>query len=454
MERSFQEKNAVPRTASPCEEDTALHSLSVGPGSPVLLQDTILHETLETFVHEKLVERAVHAKGFGALGYFLTERSMQEFTTLSFLQTVGRRTPVAARFSLAAGGPGTPDTSRNIRGFSTKFYAEDGNFDLLCNHIPVFLVRDAIRFPEAIAALRPSPESGLSSPERFWSFAAQAPEALHFITWLYSDYGTMKSLRHLPASSVNAYVWRDAQGRRRYVKYHWQPVEGAAWLSRQEAVRLAGENPDIAGQELYETIAAGNPAEYRLSVQILDPAAASQLPYHPLDCTKLWDEERFPLLPVGRLVLDRNPTDYRQQVEKIAFSPANLLPGAELSEDKLLQGRSFIYWDAQRYRLGAGFREIPINSRRNRAPWSPDSEVTSGIGETLSGTIERSGLPDPDNFTQAGERYRSLPEIEREHLTENIAAELRAVQPDTRSTVLGYFQKADPELADKIQEQM
>lgn len=206
-------------------EQATLHSQTVGSRGPVLEQDSVLHETLQEFIHEKILERPVHVKGFGAFGYFQTIYPMSEHTTLSFLQNSNEKVPVMVRFSLAVSTKGTPDTSRNVRGFSTKFYTKEGIFDLLCNHIPVFSVRDPMRFPETIQALLPSPINNLLDPNRFWSFVARAPESIHFVVHLYSDAGTAKSLRHIPGHSVNTYVWRNAEGNRKYVKYHWYPFE-------------------------------------------------------------------------------------------------------------------------------------------------------------------------------------------------------------------------------------
>ena len=420
----------------------------------MLPQNGRLHETLAAFLHSQGRRRALHAKGYGALGYFLTEHPMSAFTTLSFLQAAGRRIPAAARFSLAVGGPGTPDMARGIRGFAVKLYADDGNFDLLCNHIPVFPVRDALRFPELIQALGPDPVSGLHSPQRFWEFAAAAPESAHFLTWLYADNGTPKSLRRLSAGSVNTYTWVNEKGERRYVRYHLLPAEGESYASRQEAAQLAAEDPDMAGRELFLSIDAGRPAEYALLVQLMEPQERQELPYDPLDSTKLWDERRYPLLPVGRLVLDRNPTDYRQQVENLAFSPMNLLPGAGLSEDKLLLGRALLYWDAQRLRLGEGFRSLPVNCRRNRAPWSPVDMVDAGLVEGSCGETGHAPAFAADDFTQAGERYRALPEIGQEHLVENIAAELCHSGPDVQAAILGYFSAADAGLAARLAQKL
>lgn len=412
-----------------------------------MTQDLVLHETLAAFVTEKPPERAVHVKGYGASGYFQTYRSMKPYTKLCFLQKPGQKTPVSARFSLATGNRGTPDTSRNVRGFSVKFYTEEGVFDLLCNHIPVFLVRDAIRFPEAIRSLSPSPENQLTDPRRFWDFAAGAPEATHFIVRLYSDEGTVKSLRHLKAYSVNTYVWRNEQGERRYVRYQWLPMAGVQFIDQREAKRLAGENPDFAGADLYRAIESGVPVQYELCVQLMNPEEEKSLPYDPLDDTKIWDPERYPLLPAGRLTLNTNPQNYMEQVEKLAFSPANLLAGAELSADKMLQGRASIYWDAQRYRLGSGFRSLPVNAQ---AEFKSEDAVTSGEGVRLSGYAQRSEIRKANDFTQAGEFFRSLNTIQKEHLSENLAQDLINASPSSRDTVLDYLKRASAELSEAV----
>ncbi|EFM10689.1 Catalase [Paenibacillus curdlanolyticus YK9] len=433
------------------DRPASYHSQTVGERGPVLEQDSVLHETLEEFIHTKILERPVHVKGAGAFGYFQTTHPMGAYTKLCFLQNPGQQVPVTVRFSLAVSNRGTPDTSRNVRGFSTKFYTPQGVFDLLCNHIPVFSVRDAIRFPETINAFLPSPKNNLLDPERFWSFVARAPESTNFVVWLYSDVGTVKSLRHIRGHSVNTYVWRNAQGVRSYVKYHWMPLAGAQYIDRQEAARLAGENPDIAAQDLYDTLATGKTVEYGLYVQLMNPEDEAALPYDPLDDTKIWDEAKYPMQPVGRLVLNRNPDNYMEQVEKIAFSPSNLLEGAELSDDKMLQGRTNIYSDSQRRRLGPDFRKIPINHQKN---WTPASQETSGSGRFVEGRLVRSDISKPDNFSQAGQFYRSLTPVQQEHLVGNLAADLAAVSPGTQSTVVGYLSQASAELGTRVAQQI
>ncbi|RKN75826.1 catalase [Paenibacillus ginsengarvi] len=435
----------------PANTSAPLHSQTVGPRGPVLEQDSLLHETLETFVHSKIIERPVHVKGCGAFGYFQTVHSMAAYTELGFLQHPGQQVPVTVRFSLAVSNKGTPDTSRNVRGFSTKFYTDDGVFDLLCNHIPVFLVRDAVRFPESIQAFLPSPVNNLIDPERFWSFIARAPEATHFLVRLYSDAGTVKSLRHIPGHGVNTYVWKNAQGVRTYVKYHWYPAAGIQYIDSREADKLAGQNPDYAAQDLYDTLASGQTVEYGLYVQLMNPEDETRLPFDPLDDTKVWDDRLYPLLPVGRLVLNRNPDNYMEQVEKLAFSPSNLLKGAELSDDKMLQGRANIYWDSQRRRLGPDFRHIPIN---HQSDWTPDSQITSGSGRFVEGHLVRSELPRPDNFTQAGEYYAALPPIQQQHLVDNLAGGLAGISAETQSVVLSYLHQASAELGDRVGRQL
>lgn len=428
------------------------HSQTVGDDGPVLVQDSILHERLETFVHRKGIERAVHVKGYGALGSFQTYQSMREYTKADFLQGAGRRTKVLVRFSLAVSNRGTPDSARNVHGFATRFYTEEGNFDIVGNHIPVFFIRDAMRFPETIAALSPSPRNNLADPGRFWDYLARTPEGTHMLTWLYSDVGTLASVRRMRGFGINTFVWVNAEGRRRYVKYHWIPLAGEEYLDRQQAEQLAAKDPDAAARDLYDTLANGGTVEYELCVQMMDPDDAQTLPFDPLDDTKVWSEERYPLIPVGKMTLDQNPEDYQTQVEQAAFSPANLVEGIELSADKMLQGRSFIYWDAQRRRLGPDFRGIPVN--RQQGGQSPRKMVTSGTGVPVAGEQVRADIQKPDDFTQAGERYLSLTEDHRERLVDNIASELYLAAPEAQECVLGYLSAAHAEFGERVSARM
>jgi len=428
-----------------------LFSQTVGETGPILLQDSVLHEALEIFIHAKILERPLHAKGFGAFGTFQTMHSMKKYTELGFLQTPGQHVPVMTRFSLAVGSSGVPDTSRNVRGFATKFYTPEGVFDLICNHLPVFLIRDGMRFPEALAALSPSPINNLPDPELFWRFIASAPEATYFVLQLYSDMGTLKSFRQMRGFGVTTYVWKNSEGIRHYVKYHWLPLAGVEYINAQEATMLAGTNPDIAGQNLYDTIESGKPVQYELHVQLMNPKDENSLPYDPLDATKIWDEQKYPLLPVGLLTLDHNPVNYMEQVEKVGFSPSNLLPGAELSSDRLLQSRANIYWDSQRNRLGKDFRSIPVNHQEN---WSPKDLITSGSGLCGEGKLVRAPIPKPDNFTQAGQWYNSLTPKGQSHLVDHLAGALTGITTETQNIILKYLYSASTDLGQKVEAQI
>ena len=438
----------TPPDISGCEAENPLHSQTVGPTGPVLLQDGILHELLEGFVYGNRLPRPIHQKGWGAMGSFRCLRSMSAYTQADFLQEAGRSVPVAVRFSQAAGGAGAPDTLRGIRGMSAKFYTDTGNFDLVCNSLPVFFIRDAIRFPEMAAALSPSPASNLPDPQRLWAFIARTPEATNMAAWYYSDAGTVQSYRRMRAYGVNTFVWKNASGVRRYVKYHWIPLAGERYLDQDEAERRR-VRPDLLGQDLYDTIARGEAVEFDLAVQLMDPADGETLAFDPLDCTKIWDERLYPLTVIGRMALNRNPENYQEQVEELAFSPANLVEGIELSRDKVLQGRSFIYWDSQRRRLGPDFRNLPVN-RPLKGVWSPERLVTSGEGTEACGEQIRASIPKTDNFSQAGERYRSLDTAARERLVDNIARELYRAPAEVQTCVTGYFYRADAQFGTEV----
>ncbi len=269
-------------------------------------------------------------------------------------------------------------------------------------------------------------ESNLIDPSSFWRFVADNPEAMHFVTWLYSDIGTLSSLRHMSGYGVNTYVWKNARGVRHFVKYHWLPCAGQTCIDSETAARLAGENPDIAGEDLYRAISSGKPVEYDLCVQLMRPEDAKDLSFDPLDATKVWDEEAYPLMLVGRLSLNKNPDCYKEQIEKAAFSPSNLLCGIELSNDKLLQGRSNIYWDAQRYRIGTDFRNVPVN---REARWAPGCAVTSGEGVYVQGELVRRDIRNTDDFSQASERYGCLDKTGRERLRPKYRRGFKASRP-------------------------
>lgn len=442
-----------PRETAPVlGEAGTQHSQTVGESGPVLMEDIVLHEVLQDFVHQKPRERALHVKGYGALGHFELAKSMAPYTTAAFLQTPGSKTPVIVRFSKAGGPQGAADSLRDIWGFAVRFYTTGGICDFVGNHIPVFFVQDAMRFPQVIAALAPSPQSNLADPNRLWSFVADTPETLHMITYLFSDQGTVGSLRHIAGHSVNTYVWKNAQGERRYVRYRWKPLLGEEFLTQKQAAALAGENPQAAGEDLWNTLAQGTPVNYELQVQLMELSQRAKLPFDPLDDTKTWDEEQFEPISVGTLVLRENPRDYSAQVEQLAFSPANLVPGIELSADKMLQGRCFAYWDAQRYRLGNDFRRIAVNRQPGFSPFT--SLVTSGEGVMLQGAAGRYENSRAQEYEQPAARYAAMDEEQREHLALNLASSLASAAPEVRGRVLRLFERISPQLSQGVREAM
>lgn len=349
-------------------------------------------------------ERAIYVKGWGAFGHFECCRSMADVTMLPFLQREGQRTSTASRFSLAASSNSTPDASRNIWGFSTRFYTERGIFDLLCNHLPVFSAREGMNYLESVRALCPAPGRPFVDSTAFWNSMAQAPEATHFITWLYSDVGTVKNLRHLRTYGFDTHVWRNEAGEGWYVRYHWIPLFGTEYITAQESAALA-EDPDVAGRDLRTAIAGGYGPEYELQVQLMKMEDGQYLDYDPLDCTKVWREKDHPRLLVGRLTLEENPE--KDEVERLSFSPVNLLTGVEHSGAEWLQVHPFPDWSGQ-----------------------------------LRG--------EQSDFVQAGEHYRLLSPWQRSHLTDNLATALSPMPAKMRETVLSYLGQADEEYRTQV----
>jgi catalase len=345
------------------------NSLTVGERGPVLLQDVQFIEKMAHFDRERIPERVVHAKGAGAHGYFQVYKSMAAYTMAKFLQDSEKKTPVFVRFSTVTGGRGSVDTARDPRGFAVKFYTEEGNYDLVGNNLPVFFIRDAIKFPDMVHAFKGEPDNNIpsssSSHNNFWDFISLTPESTHMIIWLFSDRGTPKSYRMTEGFGVNTYVWVNSKGKRQYVKYHWKPKLGLQNLDRYEATRLAGVDPDYLTRDLWNTIAKGGIVEYELCVQLMEIEDELKQDFDPLDPTKTWPEDKFPLMPVGKMVLNRNPKNFFAETEQAAFCPASIVPGIEFSADKLLQGRTFSYADTQRHRLGPNYLQIPVN-RPNR----------------------------------------------------------------------------------------
>jgi catalase len=458
------------------------NSLTVGERGPVLLQDVHLIEKLAHFDRERIPERVVHAKGAGAHGYFQVYKSMARYTCAKFLQDPKKKTPVFVRFSTVVGARGSADTARDPRGFAVKFYTEDGNYDLVGNNLPVFFIRDAIKFPDMVHAFKPAPDTGIptssSANSRFWDFISLTPESVHMITWLFSDRGTVKSYRKMEGFGVNTYKWVNAKGKAVYVKYHWKPKAGVETIDRHEATRLAGEDPDVATRDLHDTIASGKTVEYELNVQIMDIADELKQNFDPLDATKTWPEDKFPLMPVGKMVLNRNPANFFAEVEQAAFCPASIVPGIEFSADKLLQGRIFSYADTQRHRLGANYLQLPVNrpkvdvnnnQRDGAMQYGPygggtvnyepntlaggmpcETPAIATAQEHLDGDIARLKISLTNDFEQAGERCRSLGKMDQDHLVDNIVDSLGKADKPIQQRMVENLTRADPELGKRV----
>ena len=458
------------------------NSLTTGQRGPVLIQDVHLIEKLAHFDRERIPERVVHAKGAGAHGYFQVYKSMAPYTKAKFLQDPKKKTPVFVRFSTVVGARGSADSVRDPRGFAVKFYTEEGNYDLVGNDLPVFFIRDAIKFPDMVHAFKPAPDTNIpvssSANSRFWDFISLTPESTHMITWLFSDRGTIKSYRKVEGFGVNTYIWVNDKDKGMYIKYHWKPAAGVETIDRHEATRLAGEDPDVATRDLYDWIAAGKTVEYELNVQLMEFEDEFKLDFDPLDATKTWPEDKYPLMKVGKMVLDKNPENFFAETEQAAFCPASLVPGIEPSADKLLQGRLFSYADTQRHRLGPNYLQIPVN-RPKVAVNNNTRDGAMQYGEGFSGTVNYEpnslggGMPeqsgDPifggrpfvggevrqkialtNDFQQAGERYRSLSKKDQDHLVDNIVDPLGHAKIEIQKRMVENLKKADAELGKRV----
>lgn len=459
------------------------NSLTVGERGPGILQDVHLIEKLAHFDRERIPERVVHAKGAGAHGYFQAHKGMEKYTCAKFLRDPSKQTPVFVRFSTVVGARGSADTARDPRGFAVKFYTEDGNYDLVGNDLPVFFIRDAMKFPDMVHAFKPAPDSNIptssSANSRFWDFISLTPESTHMIIWLFSDRGTPKSYRMMEGFGVNTYKWVNAEGKAVYVKYHWKPKLGVHNFDRNEAGKLAGEDPDYLTRDLFDTIAGGSEVEYELKVQLMEIADELKQNFDPLDATKTWPEDKFPLMPAGKMILNRNPQNYFAEVEQAAFCPATIVPGIEFSPDKLLQGRIFSYNDTQRYRLGTNYLQLPINrpivpvnnNQRDGAMqtgafsgqvnYEPNSlaegmpkEAPPGPADVqrVEGEVLRRKISLTNDFGQAGEKYRSLNKIDQDHLIDNITDSLRKAAKPIQERMMSNLTKADPELGRRVAE--
>ncbi|MCH5584946.1 catalase [Shimazuella sp. AN120528] len=458
------------------------NSRTAGQRGPTLLEDYHLLEKLAHFDRERVPERVVHARGAGAHGVFTVHNSMEKYTKAAFLQEKGKETPVFVRFSTVIHSAGSPETARDPRGFATKFYTEEGNYDLVGNHLPVFFIRDAIKFPDMVHSLKPAPDTNIQDPDRYWDFMTLSPESTHMLTWVFSDYGTPANYRQMNGFGVHTFQWVNKQNERFYVKYHWKPLQQVRNLSASEVQEVQGQDFNHATRDLFDHIEKGDFPEWDLYVQVFpvaeEDAFIDKFEFDPLDPTKVWSEEEYPLQLVGRMTLNRNPKNFFAEVEQSAFSPSALVPGIEPSADKLLQGRLFSYPDTQRHRIGPNYLQLPINCpyatkvnnyqvdgnmqtrtdistinyEPNRYDDTPKETGSNDVeSETpLTGAAGRKAIAQTLNFRQAGILYRSFSAEEQNNLIHNLTNDLSGVNERTKLLAICNFYRADKEYGEKL----
>jgi len=466
---------------SPVYDDN--NSLSAGPTGPLLLQDYQLVDKLAHFDRERIPERVVHAKGAAAHGYFEVTHDITKYCKAKFLNRVGKRTPVFLRFSTVGGEKGSADTARDPRGFALKFYTEEGNWDMTGNNTPVFFIRDPSKFPDFIHTQKRNPQTNLKDANMFWDFLSLTPESIHQVTILFSDRGIPKTFRHMNGYSSHTFKLVNKEGKQYWCKFHFKTEQGIENLTQEEADRIAGTNPDWATEDLFNSIAKGDFPAWRAYIQVMEYEDAWKYRFNPFDVTKVWPHKDYPLIPFGRLVLNRNPENYFAETEQAAFSPATLVPGIEPSPDKMLQGRLFSYNDTHRHRLGPNYLQIPINApyatkvrnqerdgfmtvngNQGSAPnYFPNSVegTPAPCPQSLdthpfdvSGPVGRHAPNHPnDDFVQPGNLYRNVmtPE-QRTRLVNNIVGHLKNARKDIQLRMIEIFTKADQDYGRRVRD--
>jgi catalase len=358
-----QRRNTTTDAGAPVSSDE--YSLTVGPGGPNLLQDAYLIEKLAHFVRERVPDRVYHVKGGGAFGYFEVTADVTPWTKAAFLNRVGKRTPMLVRFSSVAGEEGYPDTDRDVRGFAMRFYTEEGNYDLVGNNTPVFFVRDPMKFPDFIHSQERMPDSGLRSNNMQWDFWSLSPESAHQVTILMSDRGTPRSWRHMNGYSSDTYMWENPAGKKFWVKYHFKTEQGIQNMTDAEAKAMRAQELDYYRRDLWDAIGRRDCPSWRLEMQIMPYEDAADYRFNPFDITKVWPHEDYPTIPIGRMVLDRNPENFFAQIVQAGFDVANFVPGIGPSPDRMVLGRMFAYADSNRYRNGPNYAQLPVNQPRD-----------------------------------------------------------------------------------------
>ncbi len=462
------------------------NSLRANPKGPTLLEDFILREKITHFDHERIPERIVHARGTGAHGFFELTHSLANYTIAKVLTEVGVQTPLFTRISTVAGGSGSADTPRDVRGFAVKFYTKEGNWDLVGNNIPVFFIQDAIKFPDLIHAVKMEPDRGFpqaaTAHDTFWDFISLTPEAMHMVMWIMSDRTLPRSLRMIEGFGVHSFRLINANGESTFVKFHWRPKLGLQSMLWDEAVKIAGADADFHRRDLFEAISAGDFPEWDFAVQLFTQAQADTFPFDHLDATKLIPEELVPLQVIGRMMLNRWPDNFFAETEQVAFCPSHVVPGIDFSNDPLLQGRLFSYLDTQLSRLGsANFHQIPVNAPQcpfanhqrdghmqmaqptGRVAYEPNTLAADSpheqpalgfhsaeVGETgAKGRIRAESFA--DHYSQARQFYLSQSAYEQAHLASALVFELSKVEhPHIRVAMVGHLRHINENLAIRV----
>ncbi|MDS9470526.1 catalase [Sporosarcina pasteurii] len=459
-------------------------SLKAGVRGPTLMEDFHFREKMTHFDHERIPERVVHARGFAAHGYFQVYENMQQFTRAKFLHNPSKKTPVFVRFSTVVGSRGSADTVRDVRGFATKFYTEEGNYDLVANNMPIFFIQDAIKFPDFVHSIKPEPDNEIpqasSAHDTLWDFVANNQETAHMMMWLMSDRAIPRSFRMMDGFGVHTFRFVNEAGKAHFVKFHWKPKLGVHSLVWDEAQKIAGEDPDFHRRDLWNNIEKGNYPEFELGVQIIKEEDEFMFDFDILDATKLWPEEDVPVQIIGKMVLNRNVDNAFAEIEQVAFHPGNVVPGIDFTNDPLLQGRLFSYIDTQLIRLGGpNFHELPINRpvvpihnnqrdgyhrqtinigkvsyHRNSlagntpAPASPAEGGFEHYQEKVEGRVVQARSDSfKDHFTQATLFWNSMTPIEKQHIIDAFRFELGKVKSmSVRQQVVDMFAHVSLEL--------
>lgn len=462
------------------------NSLKAGARGPTLLEDFHFREKMFHFDHERIPERVVHARGYGAHGYFETTEAIPDLTSAHLLQEKGRRVPAFVRFSTVAGNKGSVDLARDARGFAVKLYTDEGNWDIVGNNIPVFFIQDAMKFPDLVHSVKEAPDRAFpqaqSAHDNFWDFISLMPEAMHMVMWTMSDRGIPRSFRFMEGFGVHTFRFVNAEGQSKFVKFHWKPKQGLQSVLWDEAVKINGADPDFHRRDLWGAIQNGDFPEWELGVQVFDEEFADRFDFDVLDATKLIPEEDVPVRIIGRLVLDRVVDNFFAETEQVAFCTQNIVPGVDFTNDPLLQGRNFSYLDTQIKRLGGpNFTHIPVNAPKcpfahfqqdghmamhnptGRANYEPNSWTKGGpradaekgfrsYPEEVSG--EKSKIRAElfaDHYSQARQFYQSQTDVEQGHIADALVFELSKCEAlAIRERVVAHLPNIDPDLARQV----